>query len=196
MPLCSKRIRTAEEPILAVTKGISKMQLSHVAPVRRAVFDDRNLVSAAGLVPVPGLAHRAGLGELAGEHLTVAGGPGHAAGLKVEANGDEVGCESGQAAYGNDGAARAAQDELVAQAVPRDGCHAEHAPQQVPGVDHWAEQCDGERSHADGGLQRARAAPSRSGRHDASCGQQGGRSTSRGDVVEGGGPGPISIDRD
>jgi hypothetical protein len=61
------------------------MQLSHVAPVRRAVFDDRNLVSAAGLVPVFGLARRAGLGELAGEHLTVAGGAGHAAGLKVSA---------------------------------------------------------------------------------------------------------------
>src|SRR6266700_7578560 len=61
------------------------MQLSHVAPVGRAVFDDPNLVSAAGLVPVLGLAQRAGLGELAGEHLTVAGGPGHAAGLKVSA---------------------------------------------------------------------------------------------------------------
>ncbi len=32
-----------------------------------------------------GLAHRAGLGELAGEHLTVPGGPGSAAGLKVPA---------------------------------------------------------------------------------------------------------------
>ena len=42
-------------------------------------------MSAAGLVPVLGLAHRAGLGELAGEHLTVAGGAGHAAGLKVSA---------------------------------------------------------------------------------------------------------------
>ncbi|HYU05152.1 MAG TPA: IS1380 family transposase [Jatrophihabitantaceae bacterium] len=61
------------------------MQLSHVAPVRRAVFDDPSLVSSAGLVPVLGLAHRAGLGELAGEHLTVAGGAGSAAGLKVSA---------------------------------------------------------------------------------------------------------------
>jgi hypothetical protein len=61
------------------------MQLSHVAPVRGAVFDDPSLVSSAGLVPVLGLAQRAGLGELAGEHLTVAGGPGHAAGLKVPA---------------------------------------------------------------------------------------------------------------
>ncbi len=61
------------------------MQLSHVGPIRGAVFDDANLVSAAGLVPVLGLAHRAGLGELAGEHLTVPGGPGSAAGLKVPA---------------------------------------------------------------------------------------------------------------
>ncbi len=85
MPLCSRRIRAVEELILAVTKGISRVQLSHVAPVRRAVFDDPNLVAAAGLVPVFGLARRAGLGELAGGHLTVAGGPGHAAGLKVSA---------------------------------------------------------------------------------------------------------------
>ncbi len=61
------------------------MQLSHVAPVRCAVFDDPNLVSAAGLVPVLGLAQRVGLGELAGKHVTVAGGPGSAAGLKVAA---------------------------------------------------------------------------------------------------------------
>lgn len=61
------------------------MQLSHVAPVRRAVFDDPNLVSYGGLVPVIGLAQRAGLGELAGERLTVASGAGHAAGLKVSA---------------------------------------------------------------------------------------------------------------
>jgi hypothetical protein len=85
MPLCSKRIRAVEEPILAVTKGIWRMQLSHVAPVRTARFDDPALVSAAGLVPVLGLAHRAGLGELARERLTVAGGPGHAGGLKVSA---------------------------------------------------------------------------------------------------------------
>ncbi len=61
------------------------MQLSHVAPVRRAVFDDPNLVSAAGLVPVLGLAHRAGFGDLAGGQLSVPGGAGCAAGLKVSA---------------------------------------------------------------------------------------------------------------
>ena len=85
MPLCSTRIGTAEEPILAVTKGIWRMQLSHVDPVRLARFDDPTLVSAAGLVPVLGLGQRAGLAELAGEHLSVPGGAGHAAGLKVSA---------------------------------------------------------------------------------------------------------------
>ena len=67
------------EPILAVTKGLSRMQLSHVAPVRSARFDDPSLVSAAGLVPVVALGQRVGLGELAREHLSVPGGPGCAA---------------------------------------------------------------------------------------------------------------------
>jgi hypothetical protein len=49
------------------------------------VFDEPNLVSHAGLVPAMGLAARAGLIELADRHLTVPGGPGHAAGLKVSA---------------------------------------------------------------------------------------------------------------
>jgi len=61
------------------------MQLSHVDPVRLALFDDPNLVSAAGLVPVQALGQRAGLAELAGEHLSVPGGAGHAGGLKVSA---------------------------------------------------------------------------------------------------------------
>jgi len=36
------------------------MQLSHAGPVRSAVFDDRSLVSVAGLVPALALAQRAG----------------------------------------------------------------------------------------------------------------------------------------
>jgi hypothetical protein len=56
-----------------------------VDPVRSARFDDPSLVSAAGLVPVLALAHRASLGELAREHLTVPGGAGCAAGAKVSA---------------------------------------------------------------------------------------------------------------
>ncbi len=49
------------------------------------VFNEPNLVSHAGLVPAMSLATRAGLVELADRQLTVAGGPGHAAGLKVSA---------------------------------------------------------------------------------------------------------------
>ena len=59
------------------------MQLSHVAPVRSARFDDPALVSCAGLVPVLRLAGRAGLAALADRQLTVAGGAGVAAGAKV-----------------------------------------------------------------------------------------------------------------
>ena len=47
------------------------------------MFDDPNLVSSAGLVPVMGLAERAGLGGLADEQLTVPTDKGANAGLKV-----------------------------------------------------------------------------------------------------------------
>jgi hypothetical protein len=46
-------------------------------------FDDPNLVSAGGLVPVMALADRAGLRDLADEHLTVPTDKGANAGLKV-----------------------------------------------------------------------------------------------------------------
>ena len=47
------------------------------------MFDDPNLVASAGLVPVMGLAERAGLEELARQHLGVPGDKGANAGLKV-----------------------------------------------------------------------------------------------------------------
>jgi hypothetical protein len=47
------------------------------------VFDDPNLVSAAGLVPVVALAEQAGLRSLADEHLSVPTDKGANAGLKV-----------------------------------------------------------------------------------------------------------------
>jgi hypothetical protein len=59
------------------------MQLSHTAAARSAVFDDPNLVSSAGLVPLLALADSAGLHALAQEHLTVPGDKGANAGLKV-----------------------------------------------------------------------------------------------------------------
>jgi hypothetical protein len=59
------------------------MQLSHTPQATSAVFDDPNLVSSAGLVPVLALARTAGLQELAQQHLTVPTDKGANAGLKV-----------------------------------------------------------------------------------------------------------------
>jgi hypothetical protein len=59
------------------------MQLSHSRPVASGVFDEPNLVSAAGLVPLMGLAHRAGLRELADEWMSVPTDKGANAGLKI-----------------------------------------------------------------------------------------------------------------
>lgn len=59
------------------------MQLSHTRPVVSAVFDEPNLVSSAGLVPVMALARKARLRELGDEHLSVATDKGANAGLKI-----------------------------------------------------------------------------------------------------------------
>src|SRR5665648_73882 len=59
------------------------MQLSHTHPVRSAVFNDPNLVSSAGLVPMLALARSAGLGRLADQHLSVPTDKGANAGLKI-----------------------------------------------------------------------------------------------------------------
>lgn len=59
------------------------MQLSHTRPVGAARFDDPNLVSCAGLVPVMALAEQSGLLELADEHLSVPTDKGSNAGRKI-----------------------------------------------------------------------------------------------------------------
>src|SRR4051812_42053892 len=59
------------------------MQLSHTRPVVSATFDEPNLMSAAGLVPLMALARRAGLRELADERMSVPTDKGANAGLKV-----------------------------------------------------------------------------------------------------------------
>lgn len=59
------------------------MQLSHTRAAISAVFDDPNLVSSAGLLPVLALADSAGLRDLADQHLSVATDKGANAGLKV-----------------------------------------------------------------------------------------------------------------
>lgn len=59
------------------------MQLCHTSGATSAVFDDPNLVSSAGLVPVVALATSAGLRGLADAHLCVPSDKGANAGLKV-----------------------------------------------------------------------------------------------------------------
>ncbi len=59
------------------------MQLSHSRPLVSAVFDEPNLVSPAGLIPVMGLAQRAGLRGLADERMSVPTDKGANAGLKI-----------------------------------------------------------------------------------------------------------------
>ena len=59
------------------------MQLCHTTRAISARFDDPNLLSAAGLVPVVALACSAGLGDLADQHLSVPTDKGANAGSKV-----------------------------------------------------------------------------------------------------------------
>src|SRR3954451_11329133 len=59
------------------------MQLSHIRPVVSATFDEPNLVSAAGLVPLMALARKAALRELADERMSVPSDKGANAGLKL-----------------------------------------------------------------------------------------------------------------
>lgn len=59
------------------------MQLSHTLPVVSASFDEPNLVSSAGLVPLMRLAEQAGLARLGDERLTVPTHKGANAGRKL-----------------------------------------------------------------------------------------------------------------
>ena len=59
------------------------MQLCHTSAATSAVFDDPNLVSSAGLVPVLAMARTAGLQELAAKHVRVPTDKGANAGLKI-----------------------------------------------------------------------------------------------------------------
>jgi hypothetical protein len=61
------------------------MQLSHTSAAVSVVFDEPNLVSAAGLVPVLALARAAGLQQLAQAHLSVPTDKGANSGAKVAA---------------------------------------------------------------------------------------------------------------
>jgi len=59
------------------------VRLLHSLAKTRASFDDPNLVSHAGLMPVMGLAQRAGLGSLVAEHVRPGGACGVNAAVKV-----------------------------------------------------------------------------------------------------------------
>ena len=59
------------------------MQLSHSRPVASAIFDDPNLVSCAGLVPMVALAQQCDLAAVADEHLRLPTDKGANAGAKV-----------------------------------------------------------------------------------------------------------------
>jgi hypothetical protein len=59
------------------------VRLLHSLAKTHASFDDPNLVSHAGLVPVMALAHRAGLGDLVAEHVRPGGECGVNAYLKI-----------------------------------------------------------------------------------------------------------------
>jgi len=59
------------------------VRLLHDLAKTHAAFDDPNLVSRAGLLPVMALAERCGLADLAGEYVRLSGGTGVNAGLKV-----------------------------------------------------------------------------------------------------------------
>jgi hypothetical protein len=84
MPLPAGRLGIATVPNSTTRKGSSGMRLSRTPARTSAVFDDPNLVSSAGLVPVLALAEQAGLRELADAHLTVSTDKGANPGLKVD----------------------------------------------------------------------------------------------------------------
>src|SRR5215470_8153382 len=64
-------------------KGTSQVQLSHDHARTHASFDDPNLVSRAGLIPVMALAQRCGLADLAAGHVKITSRTGVNADLKI-----------------------------------------------------------------------------------------------------------------
>lgn len=71
------------------------MQFKHAPVAVSAAFDDPNLVSVAGLVPMLRLAQQAGLAELAQDRLSVPTDKGSHAGAKVSVRWSR-GCSRGQ----------------------------------------------------------------------------------------------------
>ena len=82
-PFWAGSLGLATEPNHSTQEGIFKVRLFHTLGRTSVAFDDPNLVSAGGLVPLMALADRAGLRDLADEHLTVPTDKGANAGLKI-----------------------------------------------------------------------------------------------------------------
>ena len=62
----------AEASVTLAERTPRKCNCSHDPLKTHASFDDRNLVSRAGLIPVMALAARCGLADLAGERVRIA----------------------------------------------------------------------------------------------------------------------------
>ena len=60
---------TIVEVVVALFRKAFPVQSSHTFSIESVVFDERNLVSAGGLVPVLELAEQTGLSRLIGEHV-------------------------------------------------------------------------------------------------------------------------------
>src|SRR5919112_4723196 len=68
--------RSCEASIPPIREGTSQVRLRHDAPVACAAFDDPNLVSCAGLVPVMRLAEEAGLHDAVADRVRLPGDKG------------------------------------------------------------------------------------------------------------------------
>lgn len=80
MPFCFGRIDLVKGSKATEQKGTWQVRASHVAA---ALFDDPNLVSCAGLMPVAALAERCGLQDLLARQLSVPGTAGANASAKA-----------------------------------------------------------------------------------------------------------------
>lgn len=83
MPLWAGRLGLVYGSDLASLKGIRQVKFSHTFRSTQVAFDDPNLVSSAGLVPMLALAERAGLRSLADAQLSLPTDKGANPGLKV-----------------------------------------------------------------------------------------------------------------
>lgn len=83
MPLLLGLWDLSKSPKSLSRKSIRQMQPSHSPAAVSITFDDPNLVSDAGLVPMVRLAQAAGLQQLGDQHLSVPTDKGANAGLKI-----------------------------------------------------------------------------------------------------------------